>query len=92
MLFSVRPNVNKVSYHIVIFISILLFVAEKCNICCWKGLQKMIWLVWYHFRLDMFAQVIGQLDEEADTILIWVLPQQAVFVPFHYPIESIFKI
>ena len=40
----------------------------------------------------MFAQVIGQLDEEADTILIWVLPQQAVFVTFHYPIESIFKI
>ena len=76
MLFYVLPNVNKVSYHIVIFISILLFVAEICNICCWKGLQKMICLVWYHFRLDMFAQVIAQLDEEADTILIWVLPQQ----------------
>ena len=76
MLFYVLPNVNKVSYHVVIFISILLFVAEICNICCWKGLQKMIWLVWYHFRLDMFAQVIAQLDEEADTILIWVLPQQ----------------
>lgn len=40
----------------------------------------------------MFAQVIAQLDEEADTILIGVLPQQAVFVPYHYPIESIFKI
>lgn len=92
MLFPVLPNVNKVSYHIVICISILLFVAEKCIICCWKGLQKIIWLMWYHFKCDMFAQVIAQLDEEADTILIGVLPQQAVFVPYHYPIESIFKI